>query len=343
MKFQDYYEVLGVARGASQDDVKSAYRKLAKKWHPDRHQGAEKAKAEAEFKKVNEAYEVLGDPAKRKRYDQFGEHWKHGEEFTPPQGGRPMSREEMEELFGGGGGFSDFFASMFGDEVRQRFGGRKGRHPRYAVRGADVRAELALGVGDAIEGGKRSLDVPTTQACPRCGGVGFLEEHVCPTCAGVGTVHGRRQVDLTIPKNVRDGMTLRLRGLGEAGESGGEAGDLLLTLRLRSDGAYRCEGPDLYADVPIAPWEALSGTKVEVATLDGILRITVPAGAASGAKLRVRGKGLAEESGSRGDLYVVLRHALPEELSEKQRSLIEEAGRAGPSTVRGGARREGSQ
>jgi curved DNA-binding protein len=339
MEFQDYYEVLGVPRDADADAIKKAYRKLAMKFHPDRNLGPAQKEAEASFKRVNEAYEVLSDPEKRKRYDRFGKHWKQGEEFTQPAGeGRPMTQEEFADVFGGEGGFSEFFTRIFGDQMRERFG-RRAQHPRYRHRGADVRAELRLSVSDAIRGGKSVFEIPTTRPCPRCGGVGFVEEHVCPTCGGVGSVHGRKHVELTLPRVIRDGMTLRLRGLGEPGDDGGESGDLHLTLRLESDSAYRIVGNDIEADVPVAPWEALKGTKVDVATLDGTLRVTIPPGARAGTKLRIPGKALDDGRGGRGDLYVVVRLALPEELSRRQRELIEELGRAGPASVAGGARK----
>ena len=153
MQFQDYYEVLGVARDASADDIKKAYRKLALKWHPDQHAGGEREEAEHRFKSISEAYEVLSDPEKRAPYDRFGENWEHGQEFQPGFGERTMSREEFEAAFGGGGGFSDFFQSMFGDQFRSDFGGRPGTQARYGHRGADARAELTLGMGDALRGG----------------------------------------------------------------------------------------------------------------------------------------------------------------------------------------------
>ena len=153
---RDYYEVLGIDRGASPEVIKSAYRKLALQWHPDRHQGDDAAKAEAEkkFKQISEAHEVLSDPEKRARYDQFGENWEHGQEFTPPGGAQQMSREEFEELFGRGGGFSDFFAQMFGDQFRSQFRDSRPRHERYRHVGADVRANLQLTISQAIAGGQ---------------------------------------------------------------------------------------------------------------------------------------------------------------------------------------------
>ncbi|HEY2775562.1 MAG TPA: DnaJ C-terminal domain-containing protein [Candidatus Binatia bacterium] len=340
MEFQDYYAVLGIARDASADDIKKAYRKLALKWHPDRHPEGERAEAETKFKKIAEAYEVLADPDKRSRYDRFGKDWQQGDEFRPPpeQGSR-MSAEEFENIFGGGGGgFSDFFKAAFGEDLRrQQAGGR--RHPRYRHRGGDVRAELELPIGVAIAGGRSRFDVPATRPCEVCGGVGFVDEHVCPRCVGVGRVHDRRTVDLSIPARVRDGMTMRLAGLGEAGEEGGENGDLYLTIRLVSDDIYRIDGGDVEADLPVAPWEAALGAKVGVRTPDGMVTMTVAAGTRAGTRLRLRSKGFEDAHGHRGDFYAIVRLGLPE-LTEKQSELMREMARAGNATLRGGAREE---
>lgn len=335
---KDFYRILGVDEKASQDDIKKAYRKLAIKWHPDRHPGDDRAAAEEKFKRINEAKEVLTDPDKRAKYDRFGQSWQHGQDFTPPGGGgwQTMNPEDFESIFGGGGGFSDFFASMFGADMTGKVGGR--RRSRQA-RGADVQAELHVGISDAMQGGRREFSLNTVQACGVCDGTGELGNHVCPACGGMGRVRGNKTVEVAIPKEMRDGLVLRLRGLGEAGEGGGQTGDLYLTLRLTNDSVYRREGDDVYADVPIAPWEALDGAKVDVRALDGTVTLTIPPGTKSGAKLRLRGLGLGRESGGRGDFYAVIRLALPDELSESQQELIRQLKDAGTGTVTGGARK----
>lgn len=352
MEFQDYYEVLGVARDASGDEIKKAYRKLALKWHPDQHEGEDLAGAEAKFRRISEAYEVLSDPEKRAKYDRFGRDWEHGQEFQPGAGAgfgggeHTMSAEEFERAFGGGGGFSSFFQSMFGEDVKRDFGGRPGSHPRYRHRGADARAELQLELSDALAGGKRSFKVPVRASCPTCGGTGFVQSHVCPTCGGVGQVQRTKTVELKIPDGVRDGLELRLRGLGEPGQSApgstgdgaAEPGDLYLVLRLKDDSTYRLIGDILEARVPIAPWEALSGTRVDVRTGQGTVSLKVPPGSRTGRRLRLRGQGLARSGGSVGDLEVVLEIDLPSVLNERQIELIEQAADAGAREVRGGAR-----
>lgn len=335
MQFQDYYEVLGVARDADPDAIKKAYRKLALKWHPDRHADGEREEAEQQFKRVSEAYEVLSDPDKRKRYDQFGQNWEHGQEFTPPSGGRRMTREEFEREFGGASGFSDFFSSMFGDMFRQDFQGQTNRHQRYRYRGADVEAELHLAVGDAIRGGKQGFQVAGSVACERCGGVGLVGEHVCPTCAGLGSVREMKRVDVTIPANVRDGMVLRLRGLGAPGDAGAEPGDLLLTLRLESDDDYAVRGSDVEANVSVAPWEALFGTQVDVRTPRGVTNVRIPPDTEAGRKLRLRGQGLDDGRGGRGDFFLVVRLALPTPLTSRQRELLRQLADASTGAAAG--------
>ena len=374
MKFVDYYEVLGLARDVDADAIKKAFKKLALKWHPDRHPEGERAEAERRFKQINEAYEVLSDPEKRSRYDRFGKDWEHGQEFTPPGGARTMSREDFERMFGGRGagagsggggggfgGFSDFFSSMFGDLYGRDFGGGARRQARHRRRGGDVRAELHLALGEALRGGKQRFEVPARVPCPQCGGVGFIGEHVCPTCVGVGAVEQRRVVDLKIPEDLRDGLVLRLRGLGEAAgergeaagergeaagergeaaEEGGEAGDLHLTLRLDPGPDHRLDGADVEADVPVAPWEAVFGTQAEVRTARGVATVKIPAGTRAGQRLRLRGQGLSDGRGGRGDFHVVVRLALPAELTARQQELLRELADAGTANVSGGARLE---
>ena len=356
MKYEDYYEILGVARDASPEEIKKAYRKLALQWHPDRHR-EDKAAAEAQFKRVSEAYEVLSDPDKRKKYDRFGRDYKQGQEFQPPGAGtgdgRRMSAEEFEELFGGRG-FSDFFGSLFGDELRREARGR-GRHRRFRQRGADVQAELELPIGDAIRGGSRRFTLSGRATCVDCGGVGQIGEHVCPRCGGVGSVRRDQTVELKIPERARDGSTLRQAGLGEpgegseggegggaAGKKGAEPGDLYLTIRLVSDAAYKRSGAEIEAVVPVSLREWLDGAKVDVATLDGVAAVKIPARFRFATRLRLRGLGLAREDGSRGDFTVVPVVALPERADGELEESLRKAADASGGAVEGGARREGA-
>lgn len=341
MKFQDYYEVLGVPRDVDADALKKAYRKLALEWHPDRHQGAAKTKAETRFKQINEAYEVLTDPKKRARYDKFGEHWQHGQEFEPPPrpaGSRGAGAADFEAAFGGAEGFSEFFRSNFGEQYAGDFAGSARRHARYAYRGADLRAELHLPLSVALAGGKHSFEFPAEASCPTCGGTGFVEPHVCPTCVGLGRVQRRKTVELKIPDAVRDGMNLRLRGLGEAGEGGGEAGDLFLALRLDDDEVFSLVDGELEARLVLTPWDAHNGARVDVRTAVGVVTVAVPAHSRAGKRLRLRGQGLSDGHGGRGDAYVRLEIDLPEHLTERQARLLRELGQEGERGAEGGAR-----
>ena len=358
MKFQDYYQTLEVARTATADEIKRSYRRLAKEWHPDRHPPAKRKAAEERFKAIAEAWEVLADPEKRKRYDQLGEHWRHGQDFAPPPGEsgpfRNVSPEEFMRMFGGagggarggGGGFSDFFAQMFGDLFQQQgqgggggpfaSGGPAGGGRRAGQRGADVEASLELTVGEALLGGKKSLALQASVPCERCDGEGRLQRHACPACGGLGQQRRDKTVDLAIPKDVRNGQVLRLRGLGEPGDAG--SGDLLLQVELVADDVYRLRGEDVEADVVIAPWEMLAGAKVDVQVPGGVATAKIPAGARAGSRLRLRGQGLVRDDGQRGDLLLVVRYGLPETLTPRQQQLLTELARDG-GVVRGGAAR----
>jgi DnaJ-class molecular chaperone len=190
-----------------------------------------------------------------------------------------------------------------------------------------------LSITDAIEGGTREFSLGTQKDCETCGGSGAIGNHVCPACGGLGRMRGSTTVDLKIPKDVQDGTVLRLKGLGESG------GDLYLTIRLLGDSNYRREGSDIFADVPVAPWEAQEGAKIDLRTLDGTVTLNVAPGSKSGQQLRMRGLGLKHEQGGRGDLYAVLRLAMPENPSTKQKELIAGMKAAGPTEIKGGARK----
>lgn len=335
--FQDYYETLGVSRTASDDEIKRAYRKLAKEWHPDRHPEGERDEVEKKFKAIAEAHEVLSDPEKRKRYDSLGANWRQGQEF---QGAGGIDPEQFANMFGGGGGmggggFSDFFAQMFGDMFAG--GGGQRRAHRAPQRGADAEAEIELSVGEALLGGKRSFAFRMRVPCEVCGGSGRLSTGACPACGGLGASNQQKNIDLKIPDDVRDRQVLRLRGLGQPGAAG--PGDLLLTLRLFDDDVYRSRGQgNVEANVEIAPWDLLDETQVDVAVRGGTATARIPAGTRSGQKLRLRGQGLHRTDGQRGDLFLVVRLALPDEMSDEQRDLLQKLADAS-SPVRGGAAR----
>ena len=307
MEFRDYYEIMGVTRDATQDDIKRAYRKLARKYHPDVSKAED---AEARFKEVGEAYEVLKDPEKRAAYDQLGKDWKQGEEFRPPPGWD--AGFEFRGAGPGGAGsadFSDFFSSLFGDRGAAGSGGDgfrpgPGRGRGFRSRGEDHHARVMVGIEDSYTGATRSITLQV------------------PELAAVGRVQTRRRtLNVRIPKGVRAGQQIRLVVQGGPGLGDGSAGDLYLEVAFNPHPVYRAEGADVYLDLPVAPWEAALGATVQVPTPSGRLDLKVPAGSAGGSKLRLKGRGLPARTP--GDLYVVLRIALPGADTPKARALYE--------------------
>lgn len=347
VKYQDYYKTLGVSRSATQEEIHRAYRKLARQYHPDVNK---EAGAEKQFKQVSEAYEVLKDPEKRKRYDELGADWKSGQEFRPPPGWGDVKFD-----FGGvggggakrgrtggfkmeGGNFSDFFDILFGrrgagpgsgspgsggpgggaggfggfegfDEFARRAGGpqaRGGSRQAGPHKGRSHEAELTISLEEAYHGGSREI-----------------------TLQGVGP-DGQpsaqpRKFNVKIPPGVTDGSTIRLAGQGDPSPTGGKAGDLLLRIKLAKHPRYTVDGHDLSTELRLSPWEAALGAKVDVPTLDGPVTLTIPPGAQSGQKLRLRDKGMptGKREGDRGDLFVRLAIAVPKELSDEERDLFE--------------------
>lgn len=318
VKYRDYYEVLGVPRTAAADKIKTAYRRLARKYHPDLHTGKARKKAEEQFKELNEANAVLSNPEKRVRYDQLGSNWKTGMDFTPPPDGPGMRGEHGNfDDRRGTGDFTDFFASLFG-------GNRGGGRATRSVRGSDIEAELGLELEEAQRGGRRSVVLQGQEACPGCGGTGAQDEHACLRCGGQGVISRPHPLDVHIPAGVRDGTRIRLAGQGQPGVNGGPSGDLYLVGRLAPHRLFRVTGDDLDIELPAYPWEAALGAEVEVPTLDGRVTLKVPPGTQAGQRLRLRGKGLARRKNGAGDLYATVRLVLPRQLTDEQRRLLEE-------------------
>ncbi|MGH9968526.1 MAG: DnaJ C-terminal domain-containing protein [Pyrinomonadaceae bacterium] len=342
VKTKDYYEVLGVGRGASEDEIKTAYRKLARKFHPDLNPGDKSA--EERFKELQEAYDVLSDAENRKLYDQYGENWravKQGASAPPPgwEGFRAQSGPQA-----GGFNFGDFDFGSFSstgdfDIFGEMFGrGRGGRARRN--RGHDVEAELELSLEEAHRGGRRTLQMQVAEICPTCNGTGVVKDNqTCQTCGGSGQVIKPKTVEVNIPAGVRDGSTVRLAGQGGAGVNGTPAGDLYLHIRLRPHPIFTVRGEDLEVEIPIAPWEAALGTKVEVPTIEGKAEVTIPPGSQSGQRLRLRGQGLNKRKSGRGDEYVRLKVVVPKEVSAEERRLFDELARVSKFKPRGGQRK----
>ena len=321
VQFRDYYEVLGVAKTATEDEIKQAYRKLARKYHPDVNPGDKSA--EEKFKEINEAYEVLSDADKRKRYDQLGQNWKAGQDFRPPPGweGAHVEYGDFGDLFGSGrgqGGFSDFFESLFGGRRSARGGAG------FAMRGQDVEAEIPLTLEEAHRGVKRSITLQTTEACPDCKGSGVKDGKTCPTCRGAGFVQRPKSLEVTIPQGVRDGSVIRLAGQGEPGSNGATPGDLFLCVRIQPHRLFTIAGDnDVQIELPVAPWEAALGAKIPVPTLDGPVEMKIPPGAQGDQRLRLRGQGLNRRGGGRGDEYVKIKIVNPPKLAPNEKELFE--------------------
>ena len=317
VQYKDYYQSLGVQRTASDDEIKKAFRKLARQYHPD--VAKDKKKAEEKFKEINEAYEVLGDPAKRKQYDELGANWKSGAEFRPPpghggfgggqpfRGGRGMSPEDFETHFGGTG-FSDFFEQIFGNARRAPGGFGQSRSPMgedIAERGNDIEGDILVTLDEALRGSVREVNV----------------RHP------VGRTVKTETHQVKVPPGVTEGQKLRLVGRGERGENGGAAGDLYLRVRLAKHPDFDVDGHNLIHELELAPWEAVLGAEISVPTLDGPVKIKISAGTQGGQKLRVRGRGLPEHNGPRGDLIVVTHIVTPAKISDTEKKLWENLAR----------------
>ena len=331
LEYKDYYQILGVPRTATDEDLRKAFRKLAREYHPD--VARDKAKAEERFKEINEAYEVLGDAGKRKRYDELGADWKSGAEFRPPPGWQTFSGGRRRGGDAGGSGGFEFEGTGFSDFFEQIFGAARGRRGGFsafgdsdeessAESGNDVHADLLVSLEEAHQGGIRSVSLRRAVPCPGCDGTGLKGRRPCPECGGQGETARTETYQVRIPAGVTDGQLLRLGGKGGAGAHGGKPGDLFLRVRLGRHPDFRVEGAHLYFEAELAPWEAVLGAHLSVPTLDGSVSIRIPAGTQSGQRLRVRGRGLGKEGG-RGDLFVEVHIVVPQKITESERELWE--------------------
>lgn len=316
VKFRDYYEVLGVPRTATQEEIQRSYRKLARKYHPD----VSKAEgAEDKFKEINEAYEVLKDPEKRKKYDQLGPDWKTGQDFRPPPGWDvhfdfgQAGGERSDFQWGGAGGYSDFFETLFGSRrFRETHGGA--RRPGGAVwrqAGADQEATLRITLEDAFHGATRSVTLQSQTVTPE-GRISVQE----------------KTYDVKIPPGILPGQRIRLSGQGSEGLGGGPPGDLYLKIEIEPHPVYRLSGRDITVDLPVTPWEAVLGAEVQIKTPSGPVTLKVPPGTQSGRKLRLRGRGMPNPRGEPGDLFAVVNIMVPTRLSKREKDLYEELQKA---------------
>ncbi len=350
---RDYYEVLGVSKGASEDEIKKAYKKLARKYHPDMNPGDKEA--EEKFKEVNEANEVLSDPEKKARYDQFGFAG-----VDPSYGGGGAGGY-------GAGGFDfgdlgDIFGSFFGGG----FGGGQRRNPNAPQRGESIRASVAISFTEAAFGCEKEISVDRSEQCPtckgngcaagttpevcptcrgtgtvqvrrqtpmgvfassapctKCGGTGRIIHQPCPDCRGQGAVRKRRSIKVTIPAGIDDGQTISLRGQGHAGKNGGPNGDLLITVMVQPHEIFRREGTAVFCEAPITYAQAVLGGTLEIPTIDGKVKYDIPEGTQTGSVFRLRGKGIPVLNGrGRGDQYVTVTIETPKNLNKEQREAL---------------------
>ncbi len=306
IKYKDYYEILGVPRAANQDEIKKAYRKLARKYHPDI---SKQAAAEEKFKEVSEAYEVLGDKENRKNYDHLGSNWKNGQEFNPPpdfkdnhfEFHRYSNRDENFEEFGDP---SDFFETLFGGT----FGKERKRANNRSMRGHSHEAEITISLREAFHGVKKMISLETADLDAK----GHVQREV-------------KTYNVAIPVGTTSGSRIRLTGQGGSGRGGGPAGDLFLRVNISPDSIFRVNKRDLEVQLPITPWESALGCKISVPAMSGAASLTIPAGIQSGQKLRLRGKGFPKRLGKKaGDLYVIIQIKVPIKLTKKEKELFEE-------------------
>ena len=312
VKFKNYYEVLGVSRDANAKTIKDTYRKLARQYHPDLQPAPGKKKAaEEKFKEINEAYEVLGDHEKRKKYDRLGSRWKDGMDFTPPPGSGQSGGWTWTTGEGFSGGFSDFFEALFGGRGGPFTGGESPwetgeRFRSGSDRGSDLEAELELSLEELAQGGTRRMTLSARDS----------SGHLRP-----------KELDVTLPKGLRAGERIRLKGQGAPNGRSARPGDLYLKVRLRPHPVFSLiEGSpdDLQMDLPLLPWEAVLGADVMVPTLDGPVSMRTPPGSQAGQRLRLRGKGLSRRDGTRGDLYVRCVLVAPKAIGPRERELYKE-------------------
>jgi molecular chaperone DnaJ len=350
MDKRDYYEVLGVSRNATSDEIKKAYRKLARKYHPDANPGDKDA--EAKFKEISEAYVVLSDPEKRAGYDRFGHAGADGQGFGGFEG------------FGDFGGLGDIFEMFFG-------GGGRTRRRTGPERGQDIRTDMEISLEEAAFGLEREVKVPRVETCGTCGGsgaaagskpktclacagtgqvqftqstpfgrivqsrtcdrcrgTGQVIEKPCPTCRGAGSVRKTRSIKVKVPPGVDNGSRLRLAGEGEAGTRGGPPGDLYVYIHVKQHKLFRREGDDLICEIPLSFVQAALGDEIDVPTLEGKEKLKIPEGTQPGTVFRIRGKGVPHLSGfGRGDQHVRIKVMIPGKLSEKQKELLREFAR----------------
>jgi curved DNA-binding protein len=339
IQFKDYYEILGVSRQAGDDEVRRAFRKLARVYHPDKT--GNDRRAEDRFKEVNEAYEVLGDREKRQRYDEFNSAWQSSsadeawERFSRPEGFASGGRSEHFTFTGAG--FSDFFEQLFGQRPDSNRGAQPARPPadESAGRGDDLEADIWVSLDEVARGAVRPIEMRRAARCQKCFGMGQYNAHRCEECQGAGNIPSTVACKVKIPPGVREGALLRVLGRGEEGLAGTPPGDLYLKVRYAPHREFQFERGHLTHELEIAPWEAVLGTSVSIPTINGRVSIKVPPGSQTGRKLRVRGHGLPAAEGGAGDLLVKLKVQVPTSAPPRELDLWRELARESTFQPRG--------
>ncbi|MCD6391343.1 MAG: J domain-containing protein [Dehalococcoidia bacterium] len=320
MASKDYYQILGVNRTASEKEIKQAYRRLARRYHPDINPGDKSA--EAKFKEINAAYEVLSNPEKRKKYDQFGEQWEYAEQFAKSRG-----QERVRWDFGRGGttfeygdlsDFGDIFSRLFGDsgiDFRSR------RRPR---RGQDIESPVEITLEEAYHGSTRIIQLQTEELCTACGGTGRVGNRVCTICNGTGGKITPKRLEVKIPAGVRDGSRIRIAGEGSPGLAGGSKGDLYLVVKVLPHKLFDRKGDDLYTEVSVNLATAILGGEVRLPTLDGNISLKIPPETQNGRVFRLAGKGMPQlDNNKYGNMYAKVKVVLPTNLTEEEKKLFE--------------------
>jgi molecular chaperone DnaJ len=320
MAGKDYYQILGISRNASEKEIKQAYRRLARKHHPDLNPGDKSA--EARFKEMNAAYEVLSNPEKRKKYDQFGDQWEYAEQFAKAggQGGVRWDAGKGGTTFeyGDVSGLGDIFSSLFGDAG---MGSRMRRGPQ---RGQDVESAVEISLDEAYRGSRRVIQLQTIEPCTACGGTGRVGNRVCTMCGGTGGKIIPRRLEVKIPPGVKDGSRIRMAGEGAPGRAGGSKGDLYLIVKILPHKFFERKGDDLYTEVSVALATAILGGEIVLPTLDGNLSLKIPPETQNGKVFRLAGKGMPQLGNANyGNMFAKVNVVLPTNLTEEERRLFE--------------------
>ncbi|MFC1984920.1 DnaJ C-terminal domain-containing protein [Chloroflexota bacterium] len=328
MAGKDYYNILGVKRDASEQEIKQAYRRLARKHHPDVNPGEKSA--EARFKEVNAAYEVLSDKEKRQKYDRFGDQWQYADQFA-----KSGAQQTPPYNFGQGGAQSFHFdegdlGSLFGD-LFQGFGTRTSSRRARPRRGQDINYQVEVTLEEAFNGTKRLLSLESEEPCPTCGGTGRIQNAMCSTCRGTGVVARRRQLEVKIPPGVKNGSRVRVAGKGEPGYGGGSSGDLYLLTSVKPHRVFERKGDDLNVEVAVPLTVAALGGEVQVPTLKGKLALKIPPETQNERSFRLAKQGMPHlGNSSRGDLLARVKVVLPTGLSTEEKKLFEQLGKLRP-------------